>query len=248
MVSTDPHHKQGSIRLWAALCCPFLLLNLLMLHELTADPSPRWIAIPRPSPHKLDLSASTTTSSQAQQSLDQLHQVRNANNLQTLLHLIPLSSRMCVDLFTWNRLVLSLSDSVRPSLCRQDPGTWSEASYELAHHLYTFSDHLIKFSSTAIPYGNPKHWSGLFGPRVAPLWIIPRCETPWSLASYDIPSESLHPDLHLPLLPLNARAHLHWASANTKTQSQPHRQCTAAHSRTLPPSAKQLQSLFSLHW
>ena len=141
---------------------------------------------------------------------------------------------MCVDLFTWNRLVLSLSDSVRPSLCRQDPGTWSEASYELAHHLYTFSDHLIKFSSTAIPYGNPKHWSGLFGPRVAPLWIIPRCETPWSLASYDIPSESLHPDLHLPLLPLNARAHLHWASANTKPQSQPHRQCTAAHSRTLP--------------
>lgn len=35
----------------------------------------------------------------------------------------------------------------------------------------------------------------------------------------------------------NARAHLHWASAKQK-RKVPHRQCTAAHRRTLPPSAK----------
>ena len=37
----------------------------------------------------------------------------------------------------------------------------------------------------------------------------------------------------------NARAHLHWASANRK-RKVPHRQCTAAHRRTLLPSAKKI--------
>ena len=144
-----------------------------MLPELTADPAPRRIAIPRPSPHKLDL---------LQKRLLKLSKASisyTKSGMRTTYELFYILSHFlqeCVwTLFTWNHLVLSLSDSVRPSLCRQDPGTWSEASYEFAHHLYTFSDHIIKFSSTAIPYGNPKHWSGLFGPRVAPLWIIPRC-------------------------------------------------------------------------
>ena len=55
MVSIDPYHKQGSIRLWAVLYGFILLPDLLMLPELTADPAPRRVAIPRPSPHKLDL-------------------------------------------------------------------------------------------------------------------------------------------------------------------------------------------------
>ena len=241
MASKDPYRKLGSGRLWAALCCLLLLLDLLL-----TSPRPHSNLSAPPSPHSassrtMDLSTTSSTY-KAQHSLDQLTQsIRDANNLKAILQLSPQSETIIRTgpSLNWVRLPATSTKKERyNSSFRQHHRVANDRVSHLAivpaltnitsEQVFLFSYPLTTCSI---------YWSALRGLEKLHMDSTFVFRDRGLSNLYHNRRISSSPSSPTPT-PFPNTMHGPTSIGLPQKRKVPHRQCTAAHRRTLPPSAK----------
>jgi hypothetical protein len=274
------------------MCATLLLLDLLLTSPRPHSKLSAPLSSHSASSRTMDLSTTSSTY-KAQHSLDQLTQsIRNANNLKAILQLSPQSETIIRTgpSLNWVRLPATslVKERYNSSFQQQLRVRYRVSHLAIVPALTNITSEQVFLFSYPLTTCSI-YWSALRGLEKLHMdtKFVFRDRGLSNLYQHD---QKLSDQL-LPLLLHNARAHLSWASANTKrnvttndnanchfrhlpvlatntpctintahTQRRnddaqrrlrprsvfstntkrkvPHRQCTAAHRRTLPPSAK----------